>query len=376
MRKLLLLLTFAAALAAPQPSLAATTKISITKSGFHPAAVTVAAGDAVTWTNDDTARHQVVAGTGSFSSPVLAPNQSYSHTFSTGGTFAYRDSIHPSLHASVTVIPPRTVWITRTGFTPTSISIKAGQRVRWVNRTAANHQVVADDSSFNSPVLAQGNAFGHSFTSGGTYRYHDGLQPSLNGAVVVTATTPESITLAAGARVVTYGGSVVLSGQLANGTAGEKVTLTATPQAGHAGATSEPVTLAADGSFRVTVRPLVQTAYAVAAANSTSSPVVINVRPRVRLGAIGRRHAVVRVSAARTFVHRYALVQRWNARRHLWRSVRRVRFTRATVVSSSTVVTSVRFAQRFGRGVRLRAFVPRSQVMPGYTSNVSNAVPR
>jgi plastocyanin/methyl coenzyme M reductase subunit C len=303
-------------------------------------------------------------------------DQSYSHTFSAGGTFAYRDAIHPSLRASVTVIPPRTVWITRTGFTPASISIKAGQRVRWVNRTAANHQVVADDSSFSSPVLAQGNAFGHSFTSGGTYRYHDGLQASLSGTVVVTANAPESISLSAGAHAVTYGGSIALSGQLANGTAGEKVTLTASPQAGNTAASSEPVSVAADGSFRVTVRPLVQTAYTVAAANSTSSAVVINVRPRVRLGVSGRSHALVRVSAARTFLHRYALVQRWNARRHVWRSVKRVRFTRTTLGTSSTVVTSSRFAQRFGRGIRLRVFVPRSQVTPGYTSNVSNAVPR
>jgi plastocyanin len=376
MRKLLLLLTVAAAMAAPQSSFAATTQVSVTRTGFHPASVTVAAGDTVTWTNADTERHQVVASTGSFSSPVLAPNQSFTHVFSTGGTFAYHDAIHPSLHASVTVIPPRTVWITRSGFTPDSISIKAGQRVRWVNKTAANHQVVADDSSFSSPVLAQSNAFAHLFTSGGTHRYHDGLQPSLNGTVVVTAVAPESITLTANRRVVTYGGSVVLTGQLANGSAGEKVTLSVNPQSGNTATSTETVTTAADGTFRVSIRPLVQTAYTVAAASSTSSPVVINVRPLVRLGVIGHRHAIVRLAAARGFLHRYALVQRWNGRRHVWRSVRRVRFTRTTLGTSSTVVTSARFAQRLHHGMRLRVFVPRSQVMPGYASNVSNAVAR
>jgi plastocyanin len=374
MRKVLLLLTVAAALVAPQSSFAATTKVSITRTGFHPAAVTVASGDTVTWTNNDSTRHQVVAETGSFSSPVLAPNQSYSHVFTAGGTFAYRDAVHPSLHAAVTVIPPRTVWIMRNGFVPATISIKAGQSVRWVNKTAANHQVVADDSSFSSPVLAQGNAFAHAFTSGGTHRYHDGLQPSVSGTVVVTATATESIALAASTHVVTYGGSVVFTGKVTNGTAGEKVTLAAKPQTGDDSASTETVTTGADGTFRVRVRPLVQTAYTAAAANSTSSPVVINVRPRVRLGAIGHRRAVVRVSAARGFLHKYALVQRWNARRHVWRSVRRVRFTRTTVATASTVVTSARFRHAFRAGVRLRVFVPRSQVMPGYTSNVSNAV--
>jgi plastocyanin len=374
MRKLLLLLTVAAALLAPQSSFAGSTKVSVTKTGFHPAAVTVASGDTVTWTNDDTTRHQIVAETGSFSSPVLAPSQSYSHAFTAGGTFAYRDAIRPTLRAAVTVIPPRTVWITRTGFAPASLSIKAGQSVRWVNRTGANHQVVADDSSFSSPVLAQGNAFAHAFTNAGAHRYHDGLQPSLNGTVVVTATAPESITLAANRGVVTYGGSVVLTGKLANGTAGEKVTLSANPQAGDDATSTQTIAIAADGTFRVSVRPLVQTAYTVAAANSTSSAVVINVRPRVRLGAIGHRRALVRVAAERGFLHRYAFVQRWSTRRHVWQSVRRVRFTRTTIATSSTVVTSARFRHGFRHGTRLRVLVPRSQVMPGYSSNVSNAV--
>jgi hypothetical protein len=98
------------------------------------------------------------------------------------------------------------------------------------------------------------------------------------------------------------------------------------------------------------MRPLVQTAYTVAAANSTSSSVVINVRPRVRLAAMGHRRAIVRVAAARGFLHRYALVQRWNARRQVWRSVRRVRFTRTSIASASTVVTSARFRHGFRHG--------------------------
>lgn len=376
MRKSLFLLTVVAALALAQSSFAATTKISVTKTGFHPAAVTVASGDTVTWTNDDTARHQVVSETGSFSSPVLAPNQSYSHLFTAGGTFAYHDAIHPSLRGALTVIPPRTVWITKSGFTPASISIKAGQSVRWVNRTSANHQVVADDNSFSSSVLAQGDAFAHAFADAGANTYHDGLQPSMTGKVVVTATAPpESVTLTASSRLVTYGGSVAFTGKVANGTSDEKVTLTANPQAGNEATSVQSVTTAAGGSFRVVVQPRVQTVYTVAAAHSTSAPVVINVRPRVRLGLIGHRRAFVRVSAARGFARRYALVERWNARSRVWGSVGRVRLTRTSVVSSATVVTSAAFRTRFRRGTRLRVFVPRSQVAPGYTSSASNAVP-
>jgi len=52
------------------------------------------------------------------------------------------------------VIPVRTVWVTRGGFQPTPIAIKAGERVTWTNEDTANHQIVADDGSFSSAVLA------------------------------------------------------------------------------------------------------------------------------------------------------------------------------------------------------------------------------
>jgi plastocyanin len=373
MRKLLFLMALAAALVTAQSSFAATS-VTISRTGFHPAAVTIPSGDTVTWANNDTARHQIVADNGSFSSPVLAPNQSYSHVFNAGGTFAYHDGVHPALKATLTVIPPRTVWMTGNGFVPATISVKAGQSVRWVNRTAANHQVVADDSSFSSPVLARGNAYAHTFANAGTFRYHDGLQPSVTGAVVVTPVAPESITLSSNARAVTYGGSVTLSGKIANGTSGEKVTLTADPQAGKATRSVQNLTTAADGTFRATVQPSVQTVYAVATSNARSAPLVINVRPKLRAGALSHRRGIIRLSAARSFVHRSAFLQRWNARRHLWLTVRRVRFTRATFVTSSTVVTTGVFSLRFRHATRVRVFLPRSQAVPGYTSNVSNVV--
>jgi plastocyanin len=373
MRKLVLLLTLATALAAPQSSLAATA-VAVTKTGFHPAAVTVPAGDTVTWTNNDTARHQIVADNGSFSSPVLAANQSYSHLFRAGGTFAYHDGLHPALTATIAVVPPRTVWVTRGGFVPATISVKAGQSIRWVNRTAANHQIVADDSSFSSPVLARNNAYSHVFANAGAFRYHDGLQPSVAGTVVVAPTATQSITLSSNTRVVTYAGSVTLSGKVVNGTSGEKVTLTADPQAGKATRSVQTLSTATDGTFQVAVKPSVQTVYSVATSNANSGPLVINVRPRMRLGTLSHRRGIVRVTASRSFVHRTAFLQRWNTRRHLWLNIRRVRLTRAAFSTSSTVVTSAVFSLRYRHGTRLRVFFPRSQAVPGYTSNVSNAV--
>jgi plastocyanin len=167
MRRLLLVLTLVVGLTTAPSSLAAT-GVSITNNGFRPIGVTVVAGETVTWTNNDTSRHQVVANDGSFSSPVLAAGQSFSHVFRSGGTFAYHDGVRPRLTGNVGVVPPQTVWVRRAGFQPTPISIQAGEQVTWTNRHTANHQIVADDGSFTSPVLARGRSFSRRFESAGT----------------------------------------------------------------------------------------------------------------------------------------------------------------------------------------------------------------
>jgi len=373
MRRLLLLLTLVIGLGATESSLAAT-GVSITRTGFKPVSVTVVAGQGVTWTNGDTLRHQVVANDGSFSSPVLAANQSFSHVFRSGGTFTYHDGLRPSLRGTVAVIPPRTVWVTRGGFQPTPISIKAGERVTWTNRDTANHQIVTDDGAWSSPVLARGRSFSRTFDVGGTVAYHDGLQPALKGSVVVAPTVTESISLAASAHVVTYGGSIVLRGVVENGTPGAAVAIAAVPQAGKTTRAVLSVTTAANGAFSLRVQPRVQTVYVATAAKSSSDPLTVNVRPRVRLSLLGpaRRIGIVRVSAAQGFVKRYGFLQVWRPRSGLWANIKRVRLTRSTAGIAPTIVTTASFRLHTRHGLRLRVVIPRSQTGLGYVAGSSN----
>ena len=79
------------------------TKVEIKNFSFNPASLTVKTGDTVTWTNNDTATHTVVADDNSFSSSDLAPGASFTHTFTKAGTVAYHCSIHPSMTATVVV---------------------------------------------------------------------------------------------------------------------------------------------------------------------------------------------------------------------------------------------------------------------------------
>jgi plastocyanin len=76
-------------------------RVTMARYSYGPASLTVREGDTVTWTNRDEAKHDVV--TSGFRSPLLSKGQSWSHTFSTPGTFSYTCSIHPDMRAQVIV---------------------------------------------------------------------------------------------------------------------------------------------------------------------------------------------------------------------------------------------------------------------------------
>ena len=82
---------------------AAGNAVSIDNFAFVPATLTVPAGSTVTWTNHDEEPHTVAASDGSFRSPAMGSQGTYSHTFPTAGKFDYICSIHPSMHATVVV---------------------------------------------------------------------------------------------------------------------------------------------------------------------------------------------------------------------------------------------------------------------------------
>ncbi len=109
MRKLILALVAAvAALAVAGPAGAATKGINIYGSGFSPSSTSITQNDTVTWTNRDSADHQVLADKGQFVSPVLHKGQSFSFTFKASGTYTYKDELHPRLKATLVVkgLPP------------------------------------------------------------------------------------------------------------------------------------------------------------------------------------------------------------------------------------------------------------------------------
>jgi plastocyanin len=101
MRKLILLLAAVAVLALPTLAQAAT--ITISTLGFVPTAVTINQNDTVTWTNTDTANHQVVSTKADLSSPVLHTGESYSFVFKKAGNFQIKDAFSKSFKGTVVV---------------------------------------------------------------------------------------------------------------------------------------------------------------------------------------------------------------------------------------------------------------------------------
>jgi amicyanin len=81
------------------------TAVSIDNFTFAPATLTVHRGDTVTWTNHDEEPHTVAAGDGSFRSPGMHSNATFSFTFTNPGSYDYICSIHPSMHGTVVVTP-------------------------------------------------------------------------------------------------------------------------------------------------------------------------------------------------------------------------------------------------------------------------------
>ena len=102
-RILLILVSLLATLVLAPVGSAATKGVSIKRSSFSPATVNIVAGDTILWKNNDTHYHQVVATTGTFASPVLAPGRTYSFKFEVAGTYKYRDALVPTSVGTIKV---------------------------------------------------------------------------------------------------------------------------------------------------------------------------------------------------------------------------------------------------------------------------------
>ncbi len=79
--------------------------VPISNFAFQPAEVRIHAGQTVTWVNceDDATSHTSHANDETWSSPLLSPGTTFSHTFDQTGTFDYHCDPHPVMTGRVVV---------------------------------------------------------------------------------------------------------------------------------------------------------------------------------------------------------------------------------------------------------------------------------
>jgi hypothetical protein len=190
-----------------------------------------------------------------------------------------------------------------------------------------------------------------------------------------TVTPPESISLHATQSMVVYGRTTTLVGRVFNGQAGQSIQITERRLPPVGGATAESIATvktASNGTFRLTVRPTIRTLFRASDDQAKSTAVSVRVRPLLRLTAIAPHRFLVRALAARSYVGKFASLQRWNRFRHAWVSVRPVFFQRTTPGSGPTVVSRAIFSTRVHGMIRMA--MPRRQVGAGYNDGFSNTL--
>jgi plastocyanin len=78
-------------------------KVSIANFAFTPEEITIAAGESVTWTNDDGAPHGLEYRDGAPGVNPLLPGAAFSRRFDKPGTYEYNCSVHPYMTGRVVV---------------------------------------------------------------------------------------------------------------------------------------------------------------------------------------------------------------------------------------------------------------------------------
>ncbi len=97
----------------------------------------------------------------------------------------------PSAPVSNTPTPPvasdvTTISIKNFSFNPSTMTIKTGAKVTWINDDTVSHTVTSDSGNLlNSGTISPGQSFSFTFTSAGSINYHCNIHPMMKGSIVV-----------------------------------------------------------------------------------------------------------------------------------------------------------------------------------------------
>lgn len=249
----------------------------------------------------------------------------------------------------------RVVAIKPAGFDPATRTINTGDTIRWRNDDTVNHQVVADNGHFASPVLRPNQSYTREFNVAGTYRYRDALEPAERGTIVVKGPAP-SVSIASSAGTVFYGRGIRLTGLISSGAANQTVEIWSRPfDQGSFAKAAELKTLTA-GGYDWTDTPDVLTEYQARWGSRVSATISVGVRP---LMTFTRRpgYFIAGAKARSSMANRWVYLQRRSPLAQ-WVNVKKVRL-------GSTGARRFTYRLKKGRNV-LRLFMTTNQAGSGY----------
>jgi plastocyanin len=249
----------------------------------------------------------------------------------------------------------RVVAIKPAGFSPDTRTIQTGDSIRWRNDDTVNHQVVADNGHFASPVLRPGQTYTREFGTAGTFRYRDALEPAERGTIVVRGPAP-SVSIGASAGTVFYGAGIRLGGVISSGAANATVEIWSRPYGQASFAKETEVKTVAAGGYDWSDVPTVLTEYQARWGTRSSAVVMVGVRPRI---SFIRRPGwfITSAKATTSMAGRWVYVQR-KSRFNQWVNIKKVRLGGTG---------ARRFKATLPRGRHaLRVFMTTNQAGPGY----------
>ena len=273
----------------------------------------------------------------------------------------------------------KTVTISHTGYTPTTVSITTGDSVVFKNTDTVAHTVKLTPTTGTHcsaavplAIPAAGSA-SCTFSSTGKFKFADAASNKKAFHGTITVASPLVSSLAVTPKAVVYGGKSTFSGKLASGQSGQSVQIHAQACGDAKSSLVATVTTTTGGAFTYQAQPAKKTAYTLSNKGLTAAAGV-DVTPSLQLTKVKRHQYKLQISAAETFVGKVATFQRYRSKHKQWVKVKRVPLTASAAGTAPTVITSAKFRSTIKARTRVRVTLGTKQVGACYLAGRSNTI--
>ena len=273
----------------------------------------------------------------------------------------------------------KTVTISKTGYTPTAVSITTGDAVVFKNTDTVAHTVKFNSTTglncgASVPVaIAAAQSATCTFSSAGKFKFSDAANAKKAFRGTVTVTLPLVSSFSVTPKAVVYGGKSTLSGKLASGQSGQAVKVQAQACGAAKPTVVATVTTTTGGAFTYEAQPLKKTTYTLSN-KGLSAGAAINVAPSLQLSKVKKHHYQLQVSAAQSFAGKLATFQRFRPKLKRWVKVKRVTLGAGAAATAPTVMSSATFRSGIKTHLKVRASLGPKQVGSCYLAGVSNTI--